>query len=333
MFYNLYEFISIEIIYLFIFIFMKNNKIKKYICFFMLVLFSLYLGMRDFSIGADTQNYIKEYLSGNGGYFKETGFKYINVLLYKLKIQSTTYLIIISVINTILFYIGFKNLTLGSNEKYLVLYTFIFNASYLYGSINILRQSLASGFLLIAFAFFCKNKKFYSMVFIILGSFFHITVILFIGIIFFDKIYKNLKLNQKYILFLSTMIFSVLFEDIFVLYKKLYIYKELMEVNTSFYIKFILLIILYVLYTSFKKKNLYYEYFLFYGLCLLGIFINYKLVSGRLIYYINVITPIMIINLFKKDKTILIFLIIFYHIFVLLYPSTRIMFKMNNEIF
>lgn len=220
----------------------------------MILLFSIYLGIRDFSIGTDTHNYIKEYLSGNGGYFKEIGFKYINILLYRLEIQSTTYLIIISVINTILFYIGFKNLTLESNEKYLVLYTFIFNASYLYGSINILRQSLASGFLLIAFTFFCKNKKFYSIAFIILGSFFHITVILFIGIIFFDKIYKNLKLNQKYILFLSTMIFSVLFEDIFVLYEKLYIYKELMEVNTSFYIKFILLIILYVLYTSFKKK-------------------------------------------------------------------------------
>lgn len=325
--YNIYTFVFIEFIFFLVCNYYKNSNSKKYIYFFMITFLAVYLGLRKPEIGVDTQTYINEYLTGTGGYFEEKGFKYLGYFLYFLKKDYRFYLVIISLLNTYLYYFGFYNWLKNKNDFYFIFWTFIFNATYLYGSINILRQSIAGGFLLISFSFVHKKKYTYCFFFIIMGFLFHQTIIFFIPIFFLYNIYKKIK--NKYLIMISLYILSYIIKDIMNLYEKFYIYYNFMEVNKSFYLKFIVLIIFYILYSNIIYKNLFYEYILFYGICILIFFIDYKLIPGRLIYYINIFIPFILVEsyVFKKKKRICIFFIWIYHIGVLFYPSTVIMFK------
>lgn len=326
--YNIYTFIFIEFIFFIFFNYYRNSNLKKYIIFFMVTFLAIYLGLRKPEIGVDTQTYINEYLTGTGGYFKEKGFKYLGYFLYLFKKEDYKfYLVVISLLNTYLYYFGFYSWIKKKNDFYFIFWTFIFNITYLYGSINILRQSIAGGFLLISFSFVCKKKYMYCFFFVIIGFLFHQTIIFFIPIFFLYNIYKKIK--NKYLIIILLYILSCIIKNILNLYEKFYIYYNFMEANKSFYFKIIILIIFYILYSNRKYKNLFYEYILFYGICILIFFINYKLISGRLIYYINIFIPIILIESynFKKRKRIYTFLIWIYHIGILFYPSTVIMFK------
>lgn len=288
------------------------------------------MGIRSPEIGTDTKNYIHEYLSGTGGYFREVGFRYLGYIIFKLGLSYKYYLTIISIINTFLYYIGFKLLIKNTQKFYLIMWIFLFNITYLFGSVNILRQSIAGGFLLISFSFLQKRKKVLAFSLILLGMTFHITIIFFLPIIYVYKLYFSMTNKKKYIILVLIFILSFLIIKILLFHPKFYNYFYFMKTNKSFYLKFLLLIITYILYSQMKIKKIFYEFLMYYGLCLLIIFINFGLLPSRCIYYVNIYIPITVVEILEykiKNRKIIYILLWLYHIFILFYPSTIDMFK------
>lgn len=219
---------------------------------------------------------------------------------------------------------------MNKKKYYIILWIFIFNTTALYGYVNGLRQSLAGGFLLIAIEFLKKNKKL-SFLFFAFGFCFHKSIIIFsyIYIPFFFNRFKNLNKLEKNFILLICIPLSSIGGKFFVLNSEFLTYMN-RATNNSFYIKIILLWLFYNLYLSYKSKKLEIEYIFFTSFILIILFLEFNHVANRYLYYINIFTPILIVDIFferlKKQRFILIILVWVYHIFVLFYPSTRVMF-------
>lgn len=178
--YNIYSFIVLQLILLIICLLLKNKKVKRYLLIIYLFIFSIYMGGREFNIGTDTLNYVEEYLNGDGGYFSEQGFKYLGYILYELGFTPTMYLIVISLINTYVHYKGYLLNIKNREEIYIIIFFALFTATSLFGYVNILRQSIAGGFLLLFIG--CERRKYYmrGLLYLILGFLFHKTIIFFL---------------------------------------------------------------------------------------------------------------------------------------------------------
>lgn len=332
--YTIKNFILLQMIFSYIVFFIKNQKIKKYLVILFLVFFSFYLGMRSFNIGTDTWTYVSTYLEGDGGYFREKGFKYLGLLLYKLNFSRKEYLLTIALLNTLLYYIGFSLYFKNKESLYVTLWIFIFNVTSLFGYVNILRQSLSGGFLLISLGLLSRRKNVLSILFLVIRFLFHKSMIFFI-FLYFEKFYKfYIKLNfLKKILFIFVLIvFSFIVPYIFLWHYKFYQYFYYEKVSISFYFKYIFIIIFFIFYILKKQNIKRLEFFIFYSICIIGLFIQFKLISSRLIYYINIFIPIIIalyLNNTKKitNKITILSLIQIYHIIILFYPSLNKMFK------
>lgn len=330
--YTITSFIFLQIIFSYLIFFTKK---KKYLVILFLLFFSIYLGLRDFNIGADTNTYVSTYLKGKGGYFSEKGFKYLGYLMYKLNFSARGYLLVISLLNTFLYYKGYQLFFKNKINFYLILWIYLFNVTSLFGYINILRQSLAGGFLLIAFGLLNKNKKILSILIFLIGFSFHKSIIFFFFIYFniFYKLYLKLLLRNKILIILLTLFFSILIPHFLLWHPKFYDYFYA-RANKSFYLKYILISIFYFYYILKNREKEKIESFIFYNLCILSFFMNFKLLSSRLIYYLNIFIPILLIKYLnkieKRNRNIIFYLISFYHIIILFYPSVNTQFKFFN---
>lgn len=323
--YNVLNFIILEIILFTIVFFIKESKLKKYIFLGYLLFFSIYLGARSFDIGNDTRNYVNAYLSGDGGYFSELGFKYLGYILYKFKFTSSEYLIFISLLKTCVYYKGYSLLAKDKKNIYILIWISLFTSTSLFGYVNVLRQSIAGGFFLIALGYQEKKEKIKIIISLILGFLFHQSIVFYflIFIPYFRKKYINLKKIKKLLgIFLASVI-SIIIPYFFIWNYKFNQYFFIMETNNSFYLKVGILMILY-LYLLKENFNKNMEFILYISILIVILFIRFELLGSRLIYYINVYLPIVLFELIRKNKkvkNIIYFFIVIYQILILYYPS------------
>lgn len=195
--------------------------------------------------------YIKEYLSGTGGYFSEKGFKYLGYYLYKLNFTWKQYLITVSFFKTFLYYKAIKNFSRFSQEFYFLIWVILFNVTFLYGQINIMRQSIATGLFLLVISKISTIKKY---TYFILAYNFHKSILFFFPILI-NHIIKNIQkvILKKYII-LKLFIILIILPYFFVWYRKFNYYFYYSHTNKSFYIKLIILIIFYIWYKKRKKS-------------------------------------------------------------------------------
>lgn len=323
--YNILNFILLEIILFIIVFFIKESKLKKIILLGYLLFFSIYLGARNFDIGTDTKNYVKAYMSGDGGYFSELGFKYLGYILYKFKFSPSEYLITISLLKTCIYYKGYHLLAKEKKNIYILIWLSLFTSTSLFGYVNILRQSIAGGFFLMALGYQEKKEKLKTIISLICGFLFHkSTIFCFLVFIpYFRKKYLKLKKQEKLLgIFLVSGI-SIIVPYFLIWHYKFNKYFFKMETNNSFYLKVGILIILY-LYLLKENFNKNIEFILYGNILILILFIRFELLSSRLIYYINAYLPVIIFEIIRKNKkikSIIYLFIIMYQILILYYPS------------
>lgn len=330
--YNAIQFIIIEIIFLIVSL-LKNKKIKKYLFLMLIIFYSFFIGYRDQNVGIDTLAYINEYLTGTGGYFSERGFTLLGKYLYKLGLSYQEYFTFLSVLTLNTYYLGYKNNFCKKENYFLINWIYFFNITALYGNVNGIRQFIAGSFLLLSIGFLEKKKNILSYLFFIIGVLFHKSLIIFVFLYirYIFKIFKKLTNNQKILILIICMILSFVLNYLLLLNNQVLNYSQ-KSFNKTFYIKYLFLWIIYLLYQKYKNKELFKEYIFFYAFLTITIFINFEHLSNRFIYYINIFTPMLFYQLFnRKNKIInqktLILLVTIYHILILFYPSTRIMFK------
>lgn len=331
--YSYLKFFLLQLIFSYLIFFNKCKKKQVYISIF-IIAFSIYLGGRKFEIGTDTLNYVNEYLKGNGGYFQEKGFKYLNYILYKMGFSPSQYLIIISLFNTFLYYKGYSLCIENSKRWNEIMFVYLFSITSLFGHVNILRQSLAGGFLILSYAYLKKKKYFKQWLFFILACFFHKTALLFILFQTYKirKKISKLKRIEKVIILLIVIIISMFIPKVLMAHKKFYIYFY-EETNFSFYIKFIILLLYYFILNS-KLNRLLGEEVIYYGLLLVALFLRFELLASRLIYYIFPFVMLNFVEVINQEKykqklkPLLLNLVFIYKILILFYPSFKIMFKL-----
>lgn len=321
MHYSIEIFIIIEFI---IFLFRKKRiNIFLYICL------AIYLGMRDLSIGTDTIEYSRQYLGGTGGYFSEKIFVELGRILYKLKLSIHQYFVFVSVMNMLLYYCGIKKIVKNKYKFANIFYIFVFNVSFLYGSINILRQSLATGLFILSIAFLNENKKVKSFIVLLISTGFHISTIFMFPVLFFRKIYSKLNFYYQILGLILVFIIGNFSLPIILKIHKFHKYYYMDLNNQNFYIKYIILLGIYFIFIFYNREyNLNLSaYILFYGIIFMLFFIRIPAFTSRMIYYFSVFATILLYDIFENRKNIFLFFCVIYHIFVLFYPSTQIMFS------
>lgn len=189
---------------------------------------------------------------------------------------------------------------------------------------------------MIAFGLLNKNKKILSILIFLMGFSFHKSIVFFSFIYFkvLYKLYLKLLLKNKILIIILALLFSILIPHFLLWHPKFYDYFYFSKTNKSFYIKYILFVFYYFYCDLKNKNNKKIEFFIFYGLCILSFFINFKLLSSRLIYYLNIFIPILLVNYLNRirkiNRNIIICLICIYHIMILFYPSVSEEFKFFN---
>ena len=291
---------------------------KRLLVFIGLLLPCVMAAMRDISIGSDTRGYIhKLYLfaskSSNIKEFFNTAF-----IMYAQK--DYLYLIITYIMghfglgfNMLLFiyeilivfpiYFTFKKLKFTKYEIIIGLLSFyliFYNVTF-----NMLRQSIAISFIVLAFAFYLKNSskfdKILAYLFILISIEFHSTALFIIPFFWMYRLYMTEKIKTKYkigfsvILNVMSLIFVVFYESILTfigksgIYKLALLYLERYSYkNFSFYQAFINLLIIIIIVISKKKfnKNSY--------IFLISLSIINMLISSGLGYFIQYSQRIML---------------------------------------
>lgn len=328
LYYNMWVLLLLNILLTYVCFILKNKKIKRILLGIIIVFYTLYMGLRPYDVGTDTKNYIYEYLTGTGGYFKEIAFKFIGKWSYYFKLNFNQYLLVISTLQTLILIKCCKNSFETKEERNLFYWIFLFNAGTILGYVNIIRQFLANLFLLLSLSYYFSEKK-KSYLFYILSILFHSTAIFF-GLIFYKKLYiKYLKLSKKIkvLIIIITGIVSTIIPNLLLWNDKFQRYFYHYKSGKSFYMKLLIVMVFYFYYIYKKENNKFLEYILFYSCLLVLVFWRFSALSNRMIYYVNSIIPFILVEIYlskrKNSKRIMFFVIFSYHILLIFYPSIR----------
>lgn len=186
--------------------------------FFVILLCSLFIGLRGEHAGSDTLNYVDAYNAIdtsrfvyselvksyviNGITAAEPGFLLTS---YAFKLTGASYhfyLIFICFISLAILYFGFRRITQFSLFA-LVLYCFSISLVSLQA--NVLRQSLAVAFMVLAIGFLTQNKNKKFAFFGILAGFFHISAFVVFPLFFLTFI--SLRIRYYFLLFIGLLAF------------------------------------------------------------------------------------------------------------------------------
>lgn len=184
-----------------------SKKVFLFICFVQLFFFYAF---RSFEVGTDTLSYINTF---NGFESQitykysflhyEIGFQLIYEMLKYFNAGSQWVLIVSGCI--IHFSIG---VFIYKNSKNIALSTFLYTCLCFPNSMNIIRQYIALSIAIHFIYFLLKDKYFFSIMFILIGSLFHQIALIFL---FFVIIYKikmpRLVVSIFFIVFISAIIF------------------------------------------------------------------------------------------------------------------------------
>lgn len=189
------------IIYLFIYcIIPKQKRTRKVLLLFFSILFLQFVviqGFRGYGVGLDTKEYIEFYQIQNYSdvrmFFShrfELLFKILTYAIHLLKVSSSIYLFIISILSNIaVFYAIYKY----SKNPFISLLVYV-SFGFYFTNFCLLRQSIAYGIVFIS-AFFIRDRKFAKFLICLIVAFlFHQSAIFFAPAYFiynFEFTFKN----------------------------------------------------------------------------------------------------------------------------------------------
>ncbi len=201
------------------FIFGRKENYQKLFLFFFIFFLIIFLGLR-FEMGTDWTEYSKDYFqqikkfenSQVENYFKLNAWLNLNLTalvghmpFYKLSLLISEYvtesIIFFNLLNSFLVVYGIYYYCKIFNSKNSTIWLIIsFFLPFLYFvSTDIVRQFTGLVFVSIGFAFLLKNNRKKFVYFIFIGTFFHITSIMFLSILLFiDR-----KLRNFFIIFIT----------------------------------------------------------------------------------------------------------------------------------
>lgn len=333
----------------------KSKKSKWLSLILLVILNTLFCGLRDFGIGRDTNVYVDSYfdyaMTMNStkdfiAFEEDKGFL-ILAYITSLFTNNSHYLMLSTELIIILFFVLFLNKLKKLYDVDMWAYTFIFCFLYYCHSINLMRQFCAMSILLYAYMLLVENKWMTYLFLHVIAYFFHSSAIVFIFVplIYYLNYIKSDK--RKYIL--TFMIVLILFLSYYCYYRFLIyfsnsgIIKEIYAerygktgdfVNNGtgygirYYLSYLLLPIfsIYLSYKNnlFNKKDIYISIsLLLIYLCFdrLGVIMSYM---NRLAFYIAIVYYIYIAKILASPKIVLIIKILFiciyinywYHLFI-----------------
>ncbi|MGX7164019.1 EpsG family protein [Enterococcus massiliensis] len=268
-----------------------EKREKAYLFFSFVAFFSL-SAFRSINVGNDTLDYkllfesLKTVPVSNFTWRYESGYLYFNKFIQFFSDNSQA-LFIVSAAIICLGYALFINKF--SDTVWVSVYLF-FMLRYFDLSMNVLRQSLAMVILFFGFNLLIKEKKIrYFVLTVLLASLFHKTALIFLVLIFLNKI----KFRKRYVLFLfsSTVLGLLFFNPIFNTVLKIfptytyYINSSYMDgtarLATFFNIAVNLVILLFLYINKFENNrinNLMFNTFIF-GLAITVISLRFSLLD------------------------------------------------------
>ena len=185
-----------------------------------LILMALFIGLRAFHIGTDTATYveiyhyvpsIEQYLStfkaGYHGDRMEIGFFLLLSTLKGLSVAPSLVLIIISLLTLVILAVAYKRLCPNYFIGFFVLSVTILFFSQEY---NIIRQGLASAFVLLALSYLSERKRLSYLILTIIAASFHIIALLSLCLYPLRK----MKWRPKYLIFLLSIFICLSFINV-----------------------------------------------------------------------------------------------------------------------
>jgi hypothetical protein len=185
-----------------------------------LTLMAIFIGMRDFSIGTDTLNYVTiynyvptlgEYLThfdpGFHGNRMEIGFFILLTVFKSLSLSAHLMLVLNAIISLTVLAYAYKKI---APNYYLAV--FIYTVSIFFFSLeyNILRQSLATVFVVLALSFLIERRKLLYLFFVAIAASFHVIALLSLCVYPF----KNFKWQRKHVVFAFLLLVAFSFIDV-----------------------------------------------------------------------------------------------------------------------
>lgn len=292
----------------------KNNKTTKIFAFLIVIILSIFAGVRDLTIGTDVNVYganwfniacdcqsFKDYISLINT--TDIGYLVINYIVSRFTTNVNVFLFIIQLIcNSLVIITLYRYRERCPFWLSLLTYLCIFYCR----TFNILRQSIALSIVFYSIKYLYQNKNIKYLIAIMIASLFHYTAIFCVIILVLKKIceskskYKNLYL---FLIFLITILSVCFIKDVIaILYSiglvnvKIYNYlftfvndNDVDLFGIDFFVKTLFLIAIYFSYKKINKKEELTQFLFFVTIMEFVIFQikNIILYSDRIALYFN----------------------------------------------
>ena len=194
-----------------------NSKTPLLLLLFIAAISSTIVGLRPLSAGYDTITYVAYYESITSETFTEFKelyaynfendylYRFWNFIINSFGADSQDFLYITAFVSIFLFLVAIQKVF---KQNSLLIFLFFFSSPAfisLFG--NAIRQGLAIPFYLFAIYYFFEKKKYQMIVSVLLALFFHnYTGIILILILIFLKLFYNLIVKYKYIVFILMLV-------------------------------------------------------------------------------------------------------------------------------
>lgn len=199
MIYILYIFLIVCLSY-----FGKNTfKLYKINRILACVVYILIIGLRGKNVGVDSRNYYEHYyIFGRWGCdFVEYGFDFINRTLFAWGLGAEVFFLVCIIIPAYFIY-----LSLNRSEYYTGSAIMFYILSYVF-MINGMRQGIACGLFIFAYRYIIEKRILLYVLFILIGSLFHASILILLPLYFVLNIKWNIKNVYYIILYISSYLF------------------------------------------------------------------------------------------------------------------------------
>ncbi len=292
----------------------EKNKNTKIFAFMIIMILSIFAGVRDLTIGTDVNVYganwfqiacdcqsFEDYISLINT--TDIGYLFINYIVSRFTTNVNVFLFIIQLIcNSLVIITLYKYRERCPFWLSLLTYLSIFYCR----TFNILRQSIALSILFYSIKYLYKNKNLKYLIAIIISSLFHYTAVFGVVILVLKRIceskskYKNLYLL---LIFLITIVSVYFIKDVIAIlysiglvnvkiYNYLFIFVNENDVNIfgiDFFVKIVFLVTIYFSYKKINEKEPLTQFLFFVTIMEFIIFQikNMILYSDRIALYFN----------------------------------------------
>ena len=183
-----------------------ERKYQIILCSFIILMMFLVCGLRGMNVGIDTKDYIDSFRYGVENYFLDSNEKLFNITYSIVHVFSSSWNIWLLFVSTLIYIPLFIILKNESPNPLFSSLIFMVSMSHFFPeSMNIIRQSIATTFILGSYSFWNKDKKILSLIVLLIAILFHTTSIIALPFLFLKKIRFNNNL-----IFISLFIVTLL---------------------------------------------------------------------------------------------------------------------------